>query len=182
MPGYGLLSARDYEAVERLVAARPDLYATSAPQLLMPSEVRAGITALRTTLVGTTAAFQTIQSAPALYGRFLSADDEASAARVAVLGGAIAKDLFGDDEAALQAALGRTVELDGQPVEVIGILSDSGSIFGVEEQVFAPLSSVRLRLVGISTCRGAACGWTRSWSVCRASSRSIWPRPRSWRR
>lgn len=148
VPGYGLLSSRDYATLEQMVARHPELFSTLAPQIIRPAEIRAGAVAVQTTLVGTTAAFQEIQSAPVVYGRFLTEADQRSAARVGVIGGVIAENLFGKDPAALKAGLGRTVEINGQPITVVGILKSSGSIFGVEDQVFAPLSTVRLRLVG----------------------------------
>jgi putative ABC transport system permease protein len=148
VPGYGLLASRDYETLQRLVAERPDLYRTVAPQLLVPTEVRAGTTAVRTTLVGTTAGFAEVQSAPAVYGRFLNEADERTAARVGVLGGALAEDLFGAEPEALEAAIGSTVAVGGQPITVVGILPSGGTIFGTEEQLLAPASAVRLRLVG----------------------------------
>jgi putative ABC transport system permease protein len=148
VPGYGLLTGRDYAALERLVAAQPELYSKLAPQIQVPTEIRFGTTALQTTLVGTTADFPSVQVAPTGFGRFISAEDERSAARVGVLGRAIAESLFGSDEAALQAAVGQTVEINGQPMQVIGILAAANSIFGIENQVFAPVDTLRLRLVG----------------------------------
>jgi putative ABC transport system permease protein len=148
VPGYGLLSQRDYDTLDQQVARYPKVFRAIAPLVTKSAEIRAGTTAVQTTLVGTTRSFQQIQAAPVVYGRFLTEDDERQSARVAVLGGAVAESLFGKDAAALQAALGQAVEIDGQQVRVIGVLPSSGSIFGVEDQVFAPISTLRLRLVG----------------------------------
>jgi putative ABC transport system permease protein len=82
------------------------------------------------------------------YGRFLTADDERQSARVGVLGNLVAEGLFGEDPAAQQSAIGRTIEIDGQPLEIVGIIKDNGGPFSTDNRVFSPVSTVRLRLVG----------------------------------
>ncbi|MEN9938586.1 MAG: hypothetical protein RLZZ387_5165 [Chloroflexota bacterium] len=148
VPGYGLLSSRDYAALERLVAQRPDLFRTLAPEIAESYEVRAGTTSVRALLVGTTAAYKEIQTVPMAAGRFLNDADEQGRARVAVLGSQVAKDLFGEDPAAQAAAVGRTIEVNGQPVKVVGVIEENGGPFATDGRVFAPASTVRLRLIG----------------------------------
>ncbi len=148
VPGYGLLSVRDYEALEGLVNSRPDIFGTIAPEITVGTDIRAGTVAVRTTLVGTNADFQQVQVVPVDYGRFLTAADEAESARVGVLGALVAEDLFGTEPAELEAALGRTIEVNGQPITVIGILGGAGGPFSLDERVFTPVSTARLRLIG----------------------------------
>ncbi|MFV9504392.1 MAG: ABC transporter permease [Oscillochloridaceae bacterium umkhey_bin13] len=148
VPGYGLLSIQDYRVLEELVAARPDLFRTLAPEVTISTEVRAGTTAVRGLLVGTSAEYKNVQSVPLLAGRFLTPADEADGSRVGVVGYQIARDLFGEDEAALQAAVGRSLEINGQPLTIIGIVAENGGPFSTDGRVFAPVSTVRLRLVG----------------------------------
>lgn len=148
VPGYGLLSLQDYRALEALSNARPDLFRTIAPEVAVNTEVRAGTTAVRALLVGTNADYAQVQTVPLLAGRFLSANDEASGARVGVVGFQIARDLFGADEAALAAAVGRTIEVNGQPITIIGIIGENGGPFTTDGRVFAPVNTLRLRLVG----------------------------------
>ena len=148
VPGYGLLSVQDYAALERLVADRPDLFRTIAPEIALPTEIRAGTVAIQALLVGTDDQYKQIQSVPMSHGRFLSPADEVSGARVGVLGSQIAEDLFGKDVAAQAAAIGRMVEINGQPIAVIGIIRKNGGPYATDGRVFAPVSAVRLRLVG----------------------------------
>ncbi len=148
VPGYGLLSIQDYEALEGLVTSRPDLFTTIVPEISVNTQVRAGTTAVDTLLVGTNADYKSVQTVPMLAGRFLTEADEAAGARVGVVGYLIAQDLFGEDEAALKAAIGRTVEINGQPITVIGIVGENGGPFSTDGRVFAPVSTVRLRLIG----------------------------------
>jgi putative ABC transport system permease protein len=148
VPGYGLLSIKDYEAVAALVAQRPDLFRAAVPEIAVSSEVRAGATAVESLLVGTSEAYKDVQTVPMLAGRFLTAADEAAGARVGVVGYLVARDLFGADEAALRAAVGRTIEINGQPLTVIGIVDENGGPFSTDGRIFAPVNTVRLRLVG----------------------------------
>jgi putative ABC transport system permease protein len=148
VPGYGLLSIQDYEALQRLAAQRPDLFRTVVPEIALSTEVRAGTTAVQGLLVGTSVGYKDVQTVPMAYGRFLSAADEQAGARVGVVGWLVAKDLFGEDPAALAAAIGKNVEINGQPVQVIGIIKENGGPFATDGRIFAPVSTVRLRLVG----------------------------------
>ncbi|HMQ33947.1 MAG TPA: ABC transporter permease [Chloroflexaceae bacterium] len=148
VPGYGLLSIQDYRALEGLVAARPDLYRAIVPEVAVSAPVRAGTTAVDALVVGTSERYKEVQTVPMLAGRFLTDADEAAGARVAVVGYLVARDLFGADEAALRAAVGRTVEINGQPLTVVGVVGENGGPFSTDGRVFAPVSTVRLRVVG----------------------------------
>jgi putative ABC transport system permease protein len=148
VPGYGLISIQDYATLERLVMRHPEIFRTIAPEIVTPKTVRFGATAVEAAVVGSSAEYATIQSVPMQYGRFLTADDERQSARVGVLGQLVAEGLFGKDPAAQQAAIGRTIEINGQPLEIVGIIEENGGPYATDERVFAPVSTVRLRLVG----------------------------------
>lgn len=148
VPGYGLLSIQDYQVLEEMAAQRPDLFRLVVPEVAVSTNVRAGTTAVQALLVGTTEDYKAVQTVPMLAGRFLTAEDEAAGARVGVVGYAVARDLFGADDEALKAALGRSVEINGQPITVIGIVDSNGGPFSTDSRVFAPVSTVRLRLIG----------------------------------
>jgi putative ABC transport system permease protein len=148
VPGYGLLSVQDYRALADLAASRPDLFRAVVPEVAVSTQVRAGTVAVQALLVGTTEAYPQVQTVPMLAGRFLTAADETDGARVGVLGYLVARDLFGAEPEALRAAVGRTVEINGQPLTIIGVIDDNGGPFSTDGRVFAPVSTVRLRLVG----------------------------------
>ncbi|MEF3274100.1 MAG: ABC transporter permease [Chloroflexus sp.] len=148
VPGYGLLSIQDYYVLATLVNDRPDLFRTIAPEITINTQVRAGTVALQALLVGTDAAYAEVQRTPMLYGRFLTAADEAEGARVGVLGWLVARDLFGADKAALREVIGKTIEVNGQPIEVIGIIAENGGPFSTDSRIFTPVSTMRLRLIG----------------------------------
>ncbi|MCG8347656.1 MAG: ABC transporter permease [Chloroflexales bacterium] len=148
VPGYGLLSIQDYHRLERLVQQNPEIFSTIVPEIAVPVDVRAGTTSVRTSLVRTNQDYQEVQTVPVDYGRFLNDTDETASARVGVLGALVAEDLFGQNPQDLQAAIGQTVEINGQPIQVVGILSPLGGPFSSDRRVLAPVSTVRLRLVG----------------------------------
>ncbi len=148
VPGYGLLSIQDYQVLSNLVATRPDLFRAIAPEITVSAQARAGTVALQTLLVGTSAEYPQVQRTPMLHGRFLTPADEAEGARVGVLGWLVARDLFGADKAALKDVIGQTIEVNGQPIEIIGIINENGGPFSTDGRIFTPVSTMRLRLIG----------------------------------
>ncbi|WP_322496229.1 ABC transporter permease [Chloroflexus sp.] len=148
VPGYGLLSVQDYQVLETMVANRPDLFRAIAPEITVSTQARAGAVALQTLLVGTSADYPQVQRTPMLYGRFLTPEDEAEGARVGVLGWLVARDLFGADKAALRNVIGQTIEVNGQPIEIVGIINENGGPFSTDGRIFTPVSTMRLRLIG----------------------------------
>lgn len=143
---WGLLSMRDYAAIEQIVAQRPDLFSTSAPVVNVPLTIRSGTTAFERTVVGTTAEFSKIRNARAAHGRFITDPDNEQRAPVAVIGGKVAESLFGTGEAAAQAAVGKIIIVNNRPIEIVGVLGSNATIFGLEEQIFVPIDTLQLRL------------------------------------
>jgi putative ABC transport system permease protein len=148
IPGYGLISSRDYATLEQLVSSRPDIFRQIVPEIALQREIRAGTTAVNTTVVGTSEEYADVQRTPLAYGRFLTIEDEQQQARVVVLGNFVAEDLFGESPEQLAAAIGKTIEINGQTAQVIGVLRENGGPFSTDQRVFAPVSTVRLRLLG----------------------------------
>jgi putative ABC transport system permease protein len=80
------------------------------------------------------------------YGRFLTDEDDRQAARVAVLGALVAEDLFGKEN--VKSAVGRTIEVNGQPLQVVGVLRQLGGPFSSDQRILVPVSTARLRIAG----------------------------------
>ncbi|GIV88412.1 MAG: hypothetical protein KatS3mg055_0930 [Chloroflexus sp.] len=148
VPGYGLLSVQDYQVLAEMATSRPDLFRAIAPEITVSTQARAGTVAIQTLLVGTTEDYPQVQRTPMLYGRFLTPEDEAEGARVGVLGWLVARDLFGSDKAALRNVIGQTIEVNGQPIEIVGIINENGGPFSTDGRIFTPVSTMRLRLIG----------------------------------
>ncbi|MBS4773758.1 MAG: ABC transporter permease [Proteobacteria bacterium] len=82
------------------------------------------------------------------YGRLFSTADVKNAAKVAILGQTVVKELFGDVD-----PLGKTIRIKGMPFVVIGVLEDRGqSSMGQDQDdsVFIPLSTAQKKVMGVS--------------------------------
>ncbi|TSA45012.1 FtsX-like permease family protein [bacterium] len=79
-------------------------------------------------------------------GRFYSAIEDAGTAQVAILGGTIATDLFGQND-----PVGKTVRVGDLNFEVIGVYNSRGALSGMndDESVFVPLVTAQKKLLGI---------------------------------
>jgi len=91
------------------------------------------------TCLGTTSAYEQIGNYHIAEGRFLTAQDERSHARVAVIGQTVLAQLFRG-----QNAIGQSIQLNGATFQVIGVLRTKGTN-GVQNQddvVMAPLTAV----------------------------------------
>jgi putative ABC transport system permease protein len=100
-----------------------------------------------TTVNGTTGAYFAIREWPLSAGRAFSAEEERGG-KIAVLGAAVARELFGEEN-----PVGGHVRIASVPFEVIGVLAEKGaSGFGQNQDdvVFVPISTARLRLIGTS--------------------------------
>ena len=137
------LTVQDAEALTSRVAA-PDVSA-AAPVSTTSASLTAGTENWTTTLTGTTAGWKQVRSRKVDTGRFLSEDDQATAAAVVVLGPDTAQELFGNGD-----AVGRTVTYDGTNLEVVGVLSElsSSESTGNNDLAIVPLSTYQQRLVG----------------------------------
>lgn len=97
------------------------------------------------TVVGTTAEWRSIRQFPLAAGRFFTRAEGAERARVAVLGAAVNRSLFGDS-----GAVGRTIRIAGVPFLVVGALAAKGvSLDGTateDDRIFVPLETALRRL------------------------------------
>ncbi|WP_372593609.1 ABC transporter permease [Actinotalea sp.] len=137
------LTSSDAEALDSEVSA-PDVSGV-APEKTSSLSVESSETNWTTSVVGTTADWLTVRSRSLDSGEFLSEDDVAQSAPVAVLGATAATELFGSTE-----VVGQTVTVSGIDFEVIGVLAEAGSSSetDLDDIVVAPLSTVSESLVG----------------------------------
>ncbi len=98
-------------------------------------------------LTATTPGFQELFNYPVEFGRFFTPQEDEARRRVVVLGSEIPQRL----EADAPALLGKTITLNSQPFEVIGILASVGGGFGnnnPDSSVFIPLKTGEQRVFG----------------------------------
>lgn len=96
-------------------------------------------------VVGTTAIYPTIRNHLPVDGRFFTDSEDRAAAKVAVLGSAIAAQLYDRS-----SPVGETIRIGGQRFQVIGVLEEKGMAGwnNPDEQVFIPLLTAQRRLMG----------------------------------
>ena len=120
--------------------------AAVAPQYSAQATVAYGNKNTQTSVLGVTPAYLTVGNWRVSRGRFIGELDDTGQAKVAVLGSAVAEDLFGK----LVDPLGKTVKINRQNYQVVGVLASKG-VSGAQnqdDQVFIPLSTAQVKFGG----------------------------------
>ena len=128
-------------------ADAPDI-ALVAPTSAAPQTLIAGTANWTTSMVGTTPGWLEARARTIAEGRFLTSADEKNAAAVTVLGPTTAKKLFGTSD-----PLGQTVNVNGVPLQVVGVLTSAGSTSSAtdeDDQALVPLPTMEQRIGGNS--------------------------------
>ncbi len=128
---------RDWRAVEQEATACKYVL----PELGNPAAVRSLYNSATTTVAGSLPPFAEVRSLPVADGRFYDWQDQAEGRHVAFLGSDAKKQLF-----ASRPALGETIQLNGIPYTVIGVMREkqqNSSYDGFDvRKVFIPFSSM----------------------------------------
>jgi putative ABC transport system permease protein len=120
--------------------------AAVAPEQNSRQQVKLGNRNLNLSVIGTTTDHAAVNGFELQAGRMLTAIDDSSRRRVAVLGGEVPEQL-GTDAAAL---VGRSILVKSLPFEVVGVYRKKGAIgFGnPDDDVYIPISTSEFRVVG----------------------------------
>jgi putative ABC transport system permease protein len=96
-------------------------------------------------VIGTSPDYFTVSTATVASGSAFTADDVASAAKVAVIGSELATDLFPSS-----SALGQSISVDGTPFTVVGIMATQSSVGFSDPNlaVVAPVTRVQRSFTG----------------------------------
>jgi putative ABC transport system permease protein len=138
------LTKGDADALQSKTVA-PDV-GQVAPSTQSQGTLTVGSSNWTTSVVGTTPAWAAVRARKVDSGRFLSADDENTAAAVVVLGPTTSQQLFG-----AESPVGQTVTLNNIPLQVVGVLQSSGSSSGTannDDTAVVPFSTAAQRLFG----------------------------------
>ena len=110
-------------------------------------QVIAGANNTNTQIMGATPIYSTVHSVQVAEGQFISADNVASVARVAVLGPTTRDDLFGVNATNV---IGQRIRINGIDFRVVGVtVAKGGSGFNnQDDQVYVPLTTAQQLLVG----------------------------------
>lgn len=130
------LTRSDAEALASSVNA-PDIGAV-APEKEVALSVEANDTNWTTTVVGTTQAWLDVRSRAVASGEFLTADDDASGAAVAVIGATTATELYGTTN-----VVGQQLTIADTAFTITGVLSSAGASTDtdLDDLVVIPLST-----------------------------------------
>jgi putative ABC transport system permease protein len=130
------LDMGDYEAMTRL-----PLVAEAAPGAEAALTVRLGGGSMTALVLGTTPNYLEIGNFQLREGRFLNADDNRAALRVAVLGARIDHTLFDEED-----PIGREIRIRGDSFKVIGVLSAKGILADSSDEDNLVLIPIRTAL------------------------------------
>jgi putative ABC transport system permease protein len=100
----------------------------------------------RTRVTGTTKDYFPVREWKIRYGRMFSAEEEATAAKVAILGATVVENLMGETY-----PLGKVVRIKNVPFTIIGVLEKKGQSPRGDDQddaIFVPLKTAQYRLFG----------------------------------
>ena len=137
-----VLTTDDAEAVR---AEARDVSAV-APEQTSRQQVKLGNRNLNLSVIGTTPEHMVVNGYKMLAGRMLTANDDASHARVVVLGGEVPEQL----EVDARDLVGRKVLIKAMPFEVVGVYEKKGAVGpgNPDDDVFIPIRTSRYRVTG----------------------------------
>jgi putative ABC transport system permease protein len=117
-----------------------------APEQSSRQQVKLGNRNLNLSVIGTTQDHAAVNGFELEAGRMLTAIDDSSRRRVAVLGGEVPEQLGTTAE----ALLGRSIQIKSLPFEVVGVYRKKGAIgFGnPDDDIYIPVSTSEFRVVG----------------------------------
>ncbi|PIR88274.1 MAG: multidrug ABC transporter substrate-binding protein [Candidatus Harrisonbacteria bacterium CG10_big_fil_rev_8_21_14_0_10_45_28] len=115
--------------------------------VLSQSAVSANSQTKKSFLFAVNSTFPNIDPIEIADGRFFDASEEASLARVVVLGKKIKESLFGQDD-----AIGKYVRMKNSKYKVIGVAKERGAVtfFDYDELIYMPLKTLQKRMDGIN--------------------------------
>jgi putative ABC transport system permease protein len=136
------LTEDDAHAIAREVPA----VEASVPNVRGIAQVVAGNLNWSTAIAGATPEFVVVREWPVTRGRNFGADDVDAAAKVAVLGETVARNLFGGVD-----PVGQTIRIKKVPFTVIGVLEPKGQSFMGQDQddvIVIPISTAKKKVLG----------------------------------
>jgi putative ABC transport system permease protein len=137
-----VLTTDDAEAVR----AEARYVSAVAPEQNSRQQVKLGNRNLNLSVIGTTPEHLVVNGYTMLAGRMLTANDDASQARVVVLGGEVPEQLQVD----ARDLVGRQISIKAMAFEVVGVYEKKGSVGpgNPDDDVFIPIRTSRHRVTG----------------------------------
>jgi putative ABC transport system permease protein len=140
------LDSRDYTEIRRRVPGIDE----ASPTVVGSFLAKAGDLSKNNSLVvGVEPSFARLRQWRMSSGQPFTETDQRTAARVAVLGATVARDLY-----TASSAVGQRLFINRVPFRVVGVLTDSGSDLGSgsqDDQIFVPLRTASRRLLNLES-------------------------------
>ncbi len=141
----GTLTLEDAQAVKAEVSHVRDV---AMAQVKQNVPIKFGGQSTTTAVWGVTPNYTQIRPAPVARGEMFGPDEQASAARVAVLGQETAAALFGDAD-----PLDQTIRIENVPFKVLGVFKQMGASPGggnLDDRIFIPFATAARRLFNVT--------------------------------
>ena len=160
-PGQSFMGGRASEVRVSLTVADADalrdqgrVLAAVVPEIQRSFQVKYGSKNFNINILGTTPNYVDVRNYEVVVGRNLTEGDDGGRQRYALLGAAVPR-MFDVNPISL---INQTIQIRGQPFEIVGILSEKGSqgFSNPDEQIIVPLSTARYRLMGSDRLRNVA--------------------------
>jgi len=123
------------------------LLAEVVPELAGNRQIKYGNRNINVSVNSTTSNYFPVNKYELLAGRYFTRGDDQNRRRVAVLAGAVPRQL----DANPVGLIGQTIQIGGIPFEVVGVLIEKGatnSFNNPDEQIFIPIQTGRFRVFG----------------------------------
>ena len=137
------LNQEDLDAIKAKVIG----IAATAPELSRFGQLKYGNKNWNSQVVGTTPEYEFVRNAPVSEGAYFTRQDDATRARVAVIGQTVVDNLFepGEDP------VGRQIKINNIPFTVTGVLKVKGQqgFFNQDDIAMVPLQTAQKRLLGL---------------------------------
>ncbi|HEX7664790.1 MAG TPA: ABC transporter permease [Polyangiaceae bacterium] len=138
--GAGRMTEEDGRAVVRESVSLAGFH----PQLMTRVSIVYGDSNTTTNVLGTSLSFFTLHNWDVARGKLWDEHEEATKAKVCILGQTVATHLFGSTD-----PVGRVIRIGNFPYTVVGVLTPKGEIFGNDQDdtIVMPIGGVRSRFV-----------------------------------
>jgi putative ABC transport system permease protein len=139
------LTVEDAQAIKAEV---PNVEDVAMAQVKQSEPIKFGGQSTTTVVWGVTPNYMKIRPSPAARGELFGPEEEASSARVAMLGQETAAALFGDAD-----PLEETIRIENVPFKVIGVFKKMGASPGggnLDDRIFIPFSTASRRLFNLT--------------------------------
>jgi len=126
-----------YEELKEFADANSDTIEALAPTISSNITVKVGTKTRDTSLIGTSPSYETIKNVHVQSGRFIIDIDNDYRQKVALIGTAVANDVFEGEN-----PVGQTIKINGNIFKVVGLLSEKegGQDSSEDDQVIIPVS------------------------------------------